>query len=293
MGRFAYATPLQARTHMSNVSNVARAIRPNLPISDPESLRLENLFGVAGKVALITGGSSGVGRMIAAAFVANGVRTYIVSRKQDRLASVVEELSKFGNCRSIRGDLSTIEGVEACVRAYGDRESTLNILVNNTGAVGSGALASFTPEGWDRVFDLNVKNLFFLTQKFLPQLRAAASAEDWARVINISSIGARTTSANGPIAYATSKAAVEHLTRLLARQLADCRITCNGIAPGWFPAARNAPLGEAAAEEWLRQTPVGRLGTTEDMGGLALFLSSRAGAYVDGQIITTDGGKSL
>jgi NAD(P)-dependent dehydrogenase (short-subunit alcohol dehydrogenase family) len=268
-------------------------ISPNFAIEDAEGLKVASLFDFAGKTALVTGGSSGIGRMIAATFVSNGIKTYIVGRKQEQLDSTVTELSVLGECHAIRADLGTLDGVGACAAQLAERERKLNILVNNAGATWGASVDTFPADAWDKVFNLNVKHLFFLTQKLIPQLTAAATDDDWGRVINLSSVGARLASEGSSIAYGASKAAVEHLTRLLARKLAAHRIACNCIAPGWFPSKMNAPLGVEAAQAWLNNTPLGRLGDVRDMGGLALFLSSRAGLYINGQTVTIDGGETL
>lgn len=257
------------------------------------SLEVKALFNITGRVALITGGSSGVGQMIARVFAANGARVYITGRNPERLAQAAAEMTSLGGqCIALEANLSSMAGVDALVREMAARESRLDILVNNAGATWGAPIESFPEVGWDRVYDLNVKVPFFLTQKLLPLLSAAADGEHWGRVIHISSVGARTAEPSAA-SYITSKAAVEQLTRVMARGLAGHRITVNAIAPGWFPSRMNAPIRESSGDTWLAATPHGRFGTAEDMGGLALFLCSRAGVYVNGQVISLDGGRML
>ncbi len=255
------------------------------------SLEADRLFDISGRVALITGGSSGVGRMIASVFVANGVRTYITGRNPERLAEAAASLTGLGECLPLSANLSSMQGVDALAAAIAEREPALNILVNNAGAAWGAAFETFPESGWDRVYDLNVKAPFFLTQKLIPLLAAAASDDNWSRVINISSVASKFSTPEAP-AYATSKAAVEQLTRVMTRALAPHRATANAIAPGWFPSRMNAPILDTAGDDWMADTPVGRFGTAEDMGGLALFLCSRAGSFINGQVIASDGGKT-
>jgi len=255
------------------------------------TLDVESLFGVRGKVALVTGGSSGVGQMIATAFAANGVKVYITGRKQDRLDAATAEIGALGECHAIACDLSVMSEIERLAGALAERESGLNILVNNAGASWTHPIDSYPETGWDRVMTLNTKTPFFLTQKLLPLLSAAANDEDPARVINLSS-AATIAAGAASAAYPASKAAVEQLTRTMARGFGERRITANAISPGWFPSRMNAPLGDDQRKDWVERTPLGRLGAVEDMGGLAIFLCSRAGAFINGRTIVTDGGYS-
>jgi NAD(P)-dependent dehydrogenase (short-subunit alcohol dehydrogenase family) len=258
----------------------------------PVNLDPESLFSVRGKVALVTGGSSGIGRMIATAFAANGVKVYITARKPDRLEEAVREISSVGECLPLPADLSDMDEIARLAATLAEREPALNILVNNAGASWSHPMESFPESGWDRVMDLNVKAPFFLTQKLLPLLSAGGTDEDYARVINLSSIAA-TVVANNSASYGPSKAALEQLTRMMARAFGDHRVTVNGIAPGWFPSRMNGPLPAEVREAWRQNTPLKRLGTIEDMGGLAIFLCSRAGVYINGRTIVIDGGETL
>jgi Dehydrogenases with different specificities (related to short-chain alcohol dehydrogenases) len=256
------------------------------------TLLIESLFSVAGKVALVTGGSSGIGQMIATALAANGVKVYIAGRKKERLESAVAEISRYGTCIGLMADLSRVDECERLAAELASREPKLHILINNAGNSWGQPLDEYTEAGWERVMNLNLKGVFFLTQKLLPLLDAAATHEDNARVISLSSVGAFVPHGNA-YAYNTSKAALEQLTRMLARSFSGRNITVNAMSPGWYPTKMNAPLGDEARDAWLANTPVGRLGTVEDAGGLIIFLCSRAGAYINGRTIITDGGETL
>lgn len=253
-------------------------------------LSAQSLFTVAGKTAIVTGGSSGIGRMIASVLAANGVRATIVGRKQPALEAAAAELG----CEFILADLSKPDEITRFATEIAAREPAIDILVNNAGATWGAPFDTFPLHAFDKVFALNVRTPFLLTQALLPLLEARATAEDFSRVIQISSVGARMLGDDGgSVAYGPSKAAVEQMTRVMARQLGSRRITVNCIAPGWFPSKMNAPLGDAAAADWISRTPVGRLGNARDVGGLAMFLCSPAGMYVSGQVINCDGGRSL
>jgi NAD(P)-dependent dehydrogenase (short-subunit alcohol dehydrogenase family) len=256
------------------------------------TLDIGNLFNVRGKVALVTGGSSGIGQMIAATFAANGVKVYITGRKLDRLEEAAREIGALGECLPLPGDLSKMAEIDRIAAELAEREPALHILVNNAGTSWGQAIEEFSEAAWDRVMDLNLKAPFFLTRKLLPLLSAAGTDEDYARVINLSSVAA-TVVATDSVAYGPSKAGVEQLTRIMARAFGDHRITVNGIAPGWFPSRLNGPLPEEYREAWRLNTPLKRLGTIEDMGGLAIFLCSRAGVFINGRTIVTDGGETL
>jgi len=250
---------------------------------------MKNLFDVAGKVAVVTGGSRGIGAMIARGFVENGVRTYLTARKEEALNATVEELSALGECIAIPSNLGTLEGVAAFAAAIRDREEQLHILVNNAGATWGAEFDEFPESGWDKIMDLNVKSLFFLTQQLAGALRAAGTAEDPARVINIGSINGFTHSHMNNYSYSASKAAVHHLTRHLGADLAADYINVNAIAPGFFPSKMTAHMLEHA-EEMVKDIPRGRLGNPEDAAGTAIYLSSRASAWVTGHTLALDGG---
>ena len=262
---------------------------------------MNNLFSIAGKVALITGGSRGIGEMIAAGFLANGAKVYISSRKAEACEATAQRLmSEFGGeCIALPADLSTVDGASQVAAALEQRESQLDVLINNAGASWGAPIDEFPENGWDKVMDTNVKGIFFLTQKSLPLLRKAASHEDPARVINVGSVDGIKTPIFDNFSYGASKAAVHHLTRQLAAHLIKEKIIVNAIAPGPFPTwMLSTGVGFGGAVEgdgvdWDKvgeRNPRGRVGTPEDIAGLAIFLSSRAGAFTVGETITCDGG---
>lgn len=260
---------------------------------------MQDLFSIEGKIALVTGGSRGIGEMIAAGFLASGARVYISSRKADVCEATAKRLAEEygGECIAIPADLSGVAGAEAVAAAVGERESRLDILVNNAGATWGEPLDAFSESGWDKVMDTNVKGVFFLTQKLLPLLRASASVASPARVINVGSVDGIKTPSFDNFSYGPSKAAVHHLTRVMAAHLIKEHIIVNAIAPGPFPtwmlSAGVGFGGKVEGQDWDavgRGNPSGRVGTMEDIAGVAIFLSSRAGAYTVGETITCDGG---
>jgi NAD(P)-dependent dehydrogenase (short-subunit alcohol dehydrogenase family) len=260
---------------------------------------MKNLFSIDGKVAVVTGGSRGIGEMIAAGFLAHGARVYISSRKVDVCNETAKRLQEqYGSeCISVPADLSGLAGIETLTRAVEANEDQLDILVNNAGATWGEPLDEFPEAGWDKVMDTNVKGVFFLTQKMLPLLRKSANAEDPARVINIGSIDGIKTPVFDNFSYGPSKAAVHHLTRVLAAHLVKENIIVNGIAPGPFPTwMLSAGVGFGGATDDVdwdsvgQGNPRGRVGNLKDIAGLAIFLSSRASAFTVGEIITCDGG---
>jgi len=202
---------------------------------------MKNLFSVAGKVAVVTGGSTGIGAMIARGFVENGVKTYITARKLEQLEATAAELSQFGECIAIQSDLSTMAGVDAFAAAVLAREDKLDILINNAGATWGAPVDEFPEGGWDKVMNLNVKSIFFLTQRFLPALRAAGEANDPSRIVNISSINGITHPHMNNYSYSASKAAVIQLTRHMAADLGPEHININGIARRIFPQQDDGP----------------------------------------------------
>jgi len=251
---------------------------------------LDNLFSLTGKVAVVTGGSRGIGAMIARAFLESGVKTYITSRKLDELQKTASELSEIEECIAIQSDLSTMDGVKVFADTIKSKEQQIHILVNNAGASWGASIDDYPESGWDKVMDLNVKSVFFLTQQMLPVLRSAGNHEDPARVINIASINGLAHPLLPVYAYAASKAAVIHMTRHMAADLARENINVNGIAPGFFHSKMTAGLLDQFEKELLAKTPRGRLGTLEDMAGTAIYLSSRASAWVVGHTVVLDGG---
>lgn len=264
---------------------------------DP-SLSLDNLFSVAGKTVLVTGGSRGIGEMIAAGFLANGATVYISSRKADACDATAARLAETygGTCVSIPADLSKLDGIDALVAAMADVDE-LDVLVNNAGASWGASIEEFPEVGWDKVMDTNVKGVFFLTQRLLPKLEAAGTAEDPARIINIGSIDGIRTPTFDTWSYGASKAALHALTRQMGNRLTKRNIIANAIAPGPFPtwmlSTGVGTGGDVEGTDWEavgRSVPRGRVGSPEDVAGLAIFLASRAGAYVVGEVIALDGG---
>ena len=233
---------------------------------------MDNLFSLQGKVA--------------------GVRTYITGRKSDALAATVTELSEFGECLGIASDLSTSDGVNQLCRDITAREPALHILVNNAGATWGAPLMEFPEAGFDKVFDLNVKGIFLTVQGLLPLLRAAATDDDPARVINIASIGGLINPGMANYSYTSSKAAVIRLTSHLAADLAAENINVNGIAPGIFPSKMSKHLleDEETLKDALKSIPKGRVGTPEDAAGTATYLCARASAFMTGHTLVLDGG---
>ena len=250
----------------------------------------KNLFDVSGKVALVTGGSRGIGEMIAEGYVANGVKTYISARKADACDATAARLSEQGECISIPADLSTMAGIQALSDEIKSREGQLDILVNNAGATWGAPIEEFPEAGWDKVMDINVKGPFFLTQAMLPLLEAAASDGDPARIINVGSVDGLNVNRMPTFSYGPSKAAVHHLTRALASHLASRNITANAIAPGPFPSKMMEHTLNTMGDQIRQGVPLGRVGEPADMAGAAIYLASKAGAYVDGVVIPVDGG---
>jgi NAD(P)-dependent dehydrogenase (short-subunit alcohol dehydrogenase family) len=253
---------------------------------------LSDLFSIEGKTALVTGGSRGIGLMIARGFVEAGARVYISSRKAEVCDAVAAELSKIGTCISIPADLNNEPECLRLASEIGDREPKLDILVNNAGANWGAPYEEFPAKAWDRVLDLNVKGVFFLTRALTGLLEAAASDDDPARVINIGSIDGIKVPILDTWAYSSSKAAVHQLTRHLAKTLAPRRITVNAVAPGPFQSQMMAATLESFGDQIAGSNPLGRIGRDDDMAGIAIYLASRAGAYVNGAIIPVDGGIS-
>lgn len=258
---------------------------------------MDNLFNVSGKVAVVTGGGSGIGTMIAQGFVEAGVKTYIASRKLDALQETADELNKTAidgaECIPIAADLGNEEGVIGLANAIKERESKLHILVNNSGATWGAPYEEYPDEAFDKIFNLNVKAIFTLTRELTPLLEAAGNAEDPARVINTSSVAAY--GAGNTYAYGASKAAVNQLTRAQAATLAPRHITVNAIAPGPFHSRMmNFQTGNPEIRAAMgKANPRGRIGSPEDAAGTCIYFASRAGAYVTGTVIALDGGSLL
>ena len=247
-----------------------------------------SLFSLKGRIALVTGGSRGIGRMIVEGFLAAGAeRVYISARKVPQVEETVAELGD--KVIGLPFDLGTNEGCDALASEFAKREEKLDILVNNAGAAWGSDFGQFPESGWDKVMDLNVKSLFFLTQALHPQLKAAASFERPGKVINIASIDGLRINPWQTYSYQASKAAVIHLTRRMAAELIKDNIQTTCIAPGAFQSEMNRTARDHA-EEVGKNIPYKRIGTPEDMAGLAIFLASRAGDYIVGDTIACDGG---
>jgi NAD(P)-dependent dehydrogenase (short-subunit alcohol dehydrogenase family) len=251
---------------------------------------MNDLFSLAGRTALVTGGSRGIGRMIAAGFLRAGCRAvYISARKADACDATARELSSFGTCVSLPADVSDAQGVQALVAAFGAREQALDILVNNAGAAWGESFDTFPEKGWDKVVDLNLKTPFFLTQALAVALRNAASAERPAKVINIASIDGISVNPLETYSYAASKAGLIQLTRRMALRLAPEHIVVSAIAPGAFASDMNRAARDHG-DEVKKRIPSGRIGVDDDMAGAAIYLASRAGDYVVGSTLVVDGG---
>ena len=251
---------------------------------------MDKLFDIQGKVALVTGGGRGIGLMIARGYCERGAKVYISSRKADVCSAAAEQLSQFGECLALPADLAKTEEIERVVDEIGEKENKLDILVNNAGATWGGSIDDFPEIGWDKVMDLNVKSVFFLTQKLLPLLCAAGTSDDPARVINVGSIDGMHTSKFTNFSYSPSKAAVHHLTRMLAAHLASRNVLVNAIAPGPFATDMMEPMMETLGEEIISAVPLKRMGGADDAAGMAVFLASKASSYVNGAVIPLDGG---
>ena len=252
---------------------------------------MNDLFSLQGRSALVTGGSRGIGRMIAAGFLKSGARVYISSRKAAACDATAAELSALGPCFALPADVSTVEGAQALATAYAAREPQLDILVNNAGAAWGAPFDDFPEKGWDKVVDLNLKSPFFLTQALIAQLRKAAELRT-AKVINIASIDGVSVNPQETYPYAASKAGLIHLTRRLAMRLIQDNIAVSAIAPGAFASDMNRDARDHGAEIAAR-IPAGRIGIDDDMAGAAIYLASRAGDYVVGATLVVDGGVTL
>ena len=249
-----------------------------------------DLFDLTGKTAVVTGGTRGIGLMIARGLLEAGARVYISSRKPEGCAAAEQELSQYGSVTAIPANLSAEEECLRLASEVGQREQSLNILVNNAGATWGAPLEEFPAAAWDKVTDLNLKAPFYLTRAFLPLLEKAGTQDDPARVINIGSIDGLRVPMLSTYAYSATKAGLHHMTRVLARELGPRHITVNAVAPGPFESKMMAATLEAFGTEIAESAPLKRIGRPDDMAGVAIYLSSRAGAYVTGAVIPVDGG---
>ena len=252
----------------------------------------ESVFGVRGKIALVTGGTRGIGLLISEGLVKAGAKVYVASRKEDACRETETTLSEFGDCIAIPADLSTIEGCEKLAVELEGREVELNILVNNAGVTWSEDLGQFHEKAWDKVVDVDMKAPFFLTQALLPLLRIGASAENRGSIVNVTSVnGLRPTTLHN-YSYVAAKAGLGHLSRQLARDLRDDYINVNVMAPGFFKSKMTAVLfdTEEKEKEIMERAAMNRAGNLEDAAGLVIYFSSKAGAFVTGETIACDGG---
>ena len=247
------------------------------------------LFSVAGKTVVVTGGTRGIGRMIAGGFVAAGATVIVASRKSDAVEATVAELSAYGTCSGFAADLSTEQGARQLSEAVAHDHPHVDVLVNNAGATWGAPLVEHDTASWDRVLNLNVQGIFHTTKYFQPLLEAAAAPDQPSRVINIGSIDGIHVPILESYSYSASKAAVHQLTRHLAKRLAPT-ITVNAVAPGPFESKMMAATLEAFGEQIAAGAPMKRIGRPDDMAGVAIFLASRAGSYLTGAIIPVDGG---
>lgn len=251
---------------------------------------MDELFDIRDKVALVTGGTSGIGRMVAHGLVRRGVRTYITGRDPVQTRAIAAELTQEGQCIGLAADLSDAAAPQALASEFARHESQLHVLVNNAGTNTSARLEDLKPGEWDQVLDVNLRAAFFLVQQLLTPLRAGARPLDPARIINIGSIGGLHIPNWDAFPYGASKAALHHLTRALCKRLGKDQITVNAIAPGPFPTRMNDVETEAMRKSIQTYIPLNRAGTPQDVEGLVVFLASRAGAYVNGSTIALDGG---
>ncbi|MBN9556091.1 MAG: SDR family oxidoreductase [Alphaproteobacteria bacterium] len=251
---------------------------------------VSQLFDISGKTALVTGGSRGIGLMIARGFMQNGAKVYISSRKAEACERAAAELSKYGTCIPLAHDLGSMAEVKALAEDIKAREKKLDILINNAGAAWAEPFETYSEAGWDKLMNVNLKAIFFLSQALLPELKAAGTADDPARIVNIGSIDGILQPQLESYAYSASKAAVHHLTHHLAKHLARDRINVNAIAPGPFETKMLAPVLATARKAIESSVPRGRIGEDDDMIGAAIFFCSRASSFITGQVLAVDGG---
>lgn len=254
-----------------------------------------DLFSLGGKTALITGGATGIGRMAAEAMVRAGARVLIASRKGDACVAVAEELNAMdapGSAEGFAADIGTVEGIDALVEEIKTRTPALHILMNNSGVTWGAPLGQFPHQAWEKVMSVNVAGVFDLTQKLLPLLIASSDADDPARVINVGSVMGEIPMGDGAYSYAASKAAVIHMSKILAKELAHQHVTVNALAPGPFVSRMSAfATGDEEKREKVgNDVPLGRVGRDDDIAGCVLFLAGRGGAYVTGAVIPVSGG---
>jgi NAD(P)-dependent dehydrogenase (short-subunit alcohol dehydrogenase family) len=250
----------------------------------------DDIFDISGKTALVTGGTSGIGLMIATALVKRGVRTWITGRDQAQGDAVAAQLARGGQCAALAADLAEANGPARLAAGFARREAALHILINNAGASERGTIDTLSVADWDMVMDVNLRAPFFLVQQLLPQLRAAATAADPARIINVGSIGGAHIPNWEAFPYGASKAGLHHLTRALTKRLGREHIIANAIAPGPFPSRLTDTASDTVKKSVQTYVPLGRAGEPQDIEGLVVFLAARASNYVNGVTIPLDGG---
>ena len=248
------------------------------------------LFDLTDRIALVTGGTRGIGMMVARGLLQAGARVYVCSRKPEAGEEAVRELSEFGTALSIPADVSTAQACQHLADELGAREDRLDILVNNAGATWGAPLHDFPESGWDKVLDLNLKSPFYLSRACLPLLQAAGTVDYPARIVNIGSIEGMRVPDVPNYSYSASKAGVHHLTRVMAREFGPLHVTVNAIAPGPFPSKMMAATLAEHGDEIAATSPLGRIGAPDDMAGAIVYLASRAGSWVTGAVLPVDGG---
>ena len=259
-------------------------------------MKISSLFSLEGKTALVTGGSKGIGAMIAKGLIDAGSQVYISSRNEEECIQAAKEMSNDKlKCLALPGDVSSLAGINELVEKYSKNEASLDILVNNAGIVWQDSIDNFPEDGWDQVLNTNLKSVFFLTQALLPFLKIPATLEDPSRIINISSIAAVRTSGMHDYSYRVSKAGMNQLTRVLAKDLGEFNITVNAIAAGFFSTglAIAAEPDPVKREMFAKTNPIPREGNGDDMAGISIYMASKAGSYMTGEIVTVDGGRSV
>lgn len=259
-------------------------------------MNISSLFSLEGKTALVTGGSKGIGAMIAKGLIDAGSQVYISSRNEEECIQAAKEMSNDKlKCLALQGDVSSLAGINELVEKYSKNEASLDILVNNAGIVWQDSIDNFPEDGWDQVLNTNLKSVFFLTQALLPFLKIPATLEDPSRIINISSIAAVRTSGMHDYSYRVSKAGMNQLTRVLAKDLGEFNITVNAIAAGFFSTglAIAAEPDPVKREMFAKSNPIPREGNGDDMAGISIYMASKAGSYMTGEIVTVDGGRSV
>lgn len=254
-----------------------------------KNILIENLFNLQGKTALVTGGAKGIGAMITQGLIESGVKVYISSRSAEACVAFAEQMNGLGKgtCIALPADLSNTKNIQTLANDLSDKDASLDILVNNAGATWGAPLGQFPEKGWDKVMNINVKGVFFLTQALLPLLKTAGTKADPSRIIMISSVAAVSTESLSSYSYGPSKAAVAHLGRLLAKDLSQDHILVNTIAPGIFASKMTSHFDMDAAA---KGNPVGRIGHPTDIAGTVIFLCSKAGSFMTGNYIPLDGG---